>query len=298
MAVNKLNLNFNKYNSHINIKGSRNILSRNVEGNWATIFKGQGMEFTGYRNYNPTDDASIIDWKASLRNKELLVREFEEFKNFNVFFFLDTSNSMLYTTGDKFKAEFGAEVLYSLFEEASFAGDAVGMATFNTKITSKIMPAFGKGMRYRFINVLSNTENYGGERDFRKSMLELYAMLPEKSIIILISDFLGLPEDWSKYIDLFSSRHYVMGIMIRDKRDRELSIKGQFAVKDPNSTETLIFDAENFSKQYKELSKQDEEKVQRVFKKVKSDCLVLENEISEPRVPVRRFFTKMSQVNS
>ena len=29
------------------------------------LLRGKGLEFDGYRNYSPEDDASVIDWKAN-----------------------------------------------------------------------------------------------------------------------------------------------------------------------------------------------------------------------------------------
>ena len=146
MAVKELNIDLNPSHPHIIIKGRRDVLSKTVEGNWATLFKGSGMEFTGFRAYSYSDDASMIDWRASLRSKSLLVREFEEFKNYNVYFLLDTSNNMLFSSEKIMKAEFAAHILYSIANEALESGDANGMGMFNDGMIDIVMPAFGKGM--------------------------------------------------------------------------------------------------------------------------------------------------------
>jgi len=296
MAIKELKLNLENSKSHITITGRREVLSKTLEGSWATLFKGRGMEFTGYRQYSYTDDASTIDWRATLRSKETLVRVFEEYKNYNIYFYLDTSNSMLFTSGEFFKAEFGAGIMYSLSEEANASGDAVGMGMFNDSLKETIQPAYGRGMRPRFVKLLNNKENYGGIRDFKKSILQLSASLGERSIIIILSDFLGLPDDWSKYISMLSEEHHVMGIMIRDKRDRFLPTSGQFFLKDPNSDSTIYVDAKQFAQEYADLSKESEQKVISVFKKVRSDCLILENETPDPKSEIRKFFNKLSHL--
>ena len=150
MAVRKLNINFDPHHPNLEIVGRRDVLSKTVEGSWATSFKGQGMEFTGYRAYTYSDDASLIDWRASLRAKETLVREFEEFKNFKVVFLLDVSDTMLFTTTDKLKAEYGAELVYTLAQSASRAGDAIGLAMCSDRLVSSVEPSFGKGIRFQF----------------------------------------------------------------------------------------------------------------------------------------------------
>lgn len=293
MAIKELHLNLIDKRHGVDIRGRREILSRAVEGNWATMFKGRGMEFTGFRSYNFSDDASMIDWKATLRAKQTLIREYEEFKNFNVIFALDVSNSMLFSTGKKFKAEFGAELVYSLSQAAFDSGDAIGLAMFSDKLIANIQPSFGTGMKNRFELTLGNSQYYGGQKNLKKSLLELDSVLRDKAIIVLVSDFLGLSEDWEKYISMLSHRHMVIGIMIRDVRDRELPrFSGQYFLKDPNTQETMYVDPTDFARKYKELSKQNEDYVRSVFKKLRSGCLLVVNELDDPYA-LRKFFSNM-----
>ncbi|MCA9478126.1 MAG: DUF58 domain-containing protein [Nanoarchaeota archaeon] len=293
MAIKELHLNLEDHRHGVEVRGRRELLSRAVEGNWATIFKGRGMEFTGFRSYTFSDDASLIDWKATLRAKQTLIREYEEFKNFNVVFLLDVSNSMLFSTGKKFKAEFGAELVYSLSQAAFDGGDAIGLGMFSDHLVSHIQPSFGSGIKSQFELMLSNKEYYGGEKNFKKSLLEMDSTLRERSIIVLVSDFLGMEKDWEKYISMLSHRHMVVGIMIRDTRDRELPRGGgQFFLKDPNTSETMYVDASDFAKQYKELTLENEEYIKRVFKKVRSGCLLMLNEDDDPRL-IKQFFASL-----
>lgn len=297
MVIKELKIDLKAKNSAITIRGRRDVLSSTVDGNWATLFKGRGMEFTGFRQYTYSDDASSIDWRASLRSKDTLVRVFEEFKNFNVYFYLDTSNSMLFTSGNQFKAEYAANVLFSLADEASRSGEAIGLGMFNDGMISNIQPTFGKGMHMRFEHLLTDKENYGGVRDFKKSMLQLVSTLTSRSIVILISDFIGLPSDWQRYMSMIATKHHIIGVMIRDQRDRHLPKSGQFAIKDPNSDETMYIDTAQYKDEYEKITREDEQRVIRTFKKLRSNCLVLENE-SDFVPQIKQFFNKLSHVEN
>lgn len=278
MAINQLNIDFTNTYPKTKILGRRDLLSRELAGSWATSFKGRGLEFTGYRRYTFTDDASNIDWRASLRAKDLLVREFEEFKNFNVVFVLDVSNSMLCTSGDKLKAEYGAELAYALSKSASNAGESVGLAMISDKLVGSIQPSFGKGISKRFEMLLTNKELYGGVKDFKKSLLQLNSVIGPRCVLIIISDFLGLPEGWESYISLLAIKHDVVGVMIKDKRDRELPRNGgQFTLKDPNSDETMIIDSDIYADEYKKLAIEHEAYIKSVFKKLRGRSILIEN---------------------
>ena len=86
MPVRDININIQSRFHKVDISSRKDVLANTLQGEWSTTFKGHGMEFAGFREYEYGDDASMIDWKASLRSKSTLVKEFEDYKNFNVFF--------------------------------------------------------------------------------------------------------------------------------------------------------------------------------------------------------------------
>ena len=71
------------------------VVSAGVVGQYKSVFKGKGSEFDGYRDYSLDDDASLIDWKASVRGNKLFVKQFVEERNINIFFLVDVSESMV-----------------------------------------------------------------------------------------------------------------------------------------------------------------------------------------------------------
>jgi len=292
MVIKELNINFTSTHPKAKILGRRDLLSKELEGNWATSFKGRGLEFSGYRAYSLTDDASNIDWRASIRAKSLLVREFEEFKNFNVVFVLDVSDSMLFTSCDKLKVEYAAELTYVLSKAASNAGEAIGLALISDRLVKIVQPSFGKGMRKRFEMVLSDNKNYGGLIDFKKSFLQLYSSIGPRAILVIVSDFLGLGDDWERYLSMLAIKHDLIGVIIRDKRDRQLpSVATQVVVKDPSSEETLLIDSKKFSKEYAKRSLDHENYIKSVFKKLRGRSLVIENCDDFSR-SIERFFAE------
>lgn len=57
---------------------------------------GQNVEFSEYREYNPGDDVSRIDWKVYARCNRLMVKRFEHQTNLRVTLLVDASTSMRY----------------------------------------------------------------------------------------------------------------------------------------------------------------------------------------------------------
>ena len=296
MPIKELKLNLGGAHVAVEVVGRREILSSSVEGSWATTFKGRGMEFTGFRQYTYSDDASAIDWRASLRSKQLLVREYEEFKNFRVVFLVDVSDGMLFTTTEQLKAEYAADLAYRLCESALQSGDAVGMSLFSDKVHGWVEPGFGRGMQVRFRRSFMDGKNYGGTRDIKRSILEINSMIGDPAIIVIISDFIGLPPDWERYLSLLAHHHQVLGIMIKDERDMSLPKNaGQYALKDPVSNETMYADINKFRKEYETIGKEHEVYVRSVFKKFMGDCQLVVNG-TNPRFALQKFFNSQKKL--
>ncbi|MEM4637945.1 MAG: DUF58 domain-containing protein [Candidatus Woesearchaeota archaeon] len=260
----------------LDVYARQQALSEVIEGNWTTTFKGHGMEFSGYRSYQYGDDASLIDWKASLRSKSLLVKEYEQEKSVNVFFMFDVSNSMLFSSTRKLKAEFGAELISSLAFAILRSGDSVGMSMFTDKLVTKLPLNVGKKMHYLIVKDLSNVNNYGGNFDLGKSLNILFNTLKTRAVIVIISDFIGLSENWYKYLRIASQKYEVIGIMVRDPRDRELPTEaGQYVLEDPYTGEKIYIDTKKYFEVYKKYVEKEEANIEKHFKATKSDLLKL-----------------------
>lgn len=258
------------------VYAKRNVLSKTLTGSWVTTFKGRGIEFAGYRSYQYGDDASLIDWRASLRSKSLLVREFEEYKSFSVFLMVDVSNSMLFSSTDKLKCEYAAEMAYALADGILRGGDAVGLAMFTDKLNVSIYPDIGSGMLEKISKELKNPEHYGGNFDFKKVMMQSVSFLRSNAVIIFISDFLGLEPGWERYVRMVSQNFEVIGLMVRDPRDRDLPMgAGQYSLEDPYSEEYLYVDVNDYAKKYQQLVREDEARIRQVFESVRGGFTLL-----------------------
>ena len=105
------------------------------------MFQGRGLEFDSYRDFSSGDDASLIDWRATLRSNNLLAKKYIEERNLNIYFLLDVSNSMLFGSGNKLKAEFAAEFVAAVSHLIAGSGDNVGLVMFNEKIVKIVRPS-------------------------------------------------------------------------------------------------------------------------------------------------------------
>ncbi len=279
------------------LRAKRRVLSRILEGSWSSLLKGRGMEFAGFRQYTYGDDASRIDWGATLRAKEVLVREYEEYKTVNVFFLLDVSDSMLFTSTEKLKCEFAAELLFNLATTLIDSGNNVGYALFTDHILAKQNPSTSRDIIYHLAQDLMNGMNYGGKSDFRQVMRLVKGIFQQRSLIILISDFVEMPPGWERYVKIFSMEYDLLGLMIRDPRDAVLPREGiQVVVHEPGAyQEKLLIDAKEYATRYEEEARREEEYVKSIFEKARAGFLAIST-TKDPFDLVTKYFIKRSKI--
>lgn len=271
MPVKKLDLDLIPQLKSKEVRAKRKVLARTLEGSWTALLKGRGMEFAGFRKYVYGDDASRIDWGASLRAKDTLIREFEEYKSVNVLFVLDLSNTMLFSSQKKLKAEYAAELVFNLAVAILDNGDSVGYVLYNDQIMAKNMPNIGKDAVYSLANALSNPKNYGGGKDLKKVVTNIDILLKQRALIILVSDFIGMAPGWERYVKMMAEKNDLIGIVVRDPRDRVFPDQGtQILMEDPFSKERIYVDVKDYKKLFEDSVKEEEAYLKSVFSAAKA----------------------------
>jgi uncharacterized protein (DUF58 family) len=245
-------------------------------GTYKSVFRGKGLDFSEYRPYDRDDDASLIDWKASMRSNQLLIRQYEEERDINVFFLVDCNSSMVFGSTEKLKNEYTVELVASLAYSIIDAGDSTGLIMFSDKIVKNVSIGKGRGHFYALVRALTDPDNYGGGYDFNKVADFVLSYLKETTIVIIVSDFIGLSDDTLEHLRFITSKFDTIGMMIRDPRDRELPEDvGQVVIEDPYSKNSLLIEPELIKEVYEEEIRKQEERIRYNFMKNRSDFLLL-----------------------
>jgi len=71
----------------------RKAINTQMHGNFSSVFKGSGLEFSDLRQYHYGDDVRHIDWNTSSKGHGTFVKLFKEEKEQTVFFLIDVSAS-------------------------------------------------------------------------------------------------------------------------------------------------------------------------------------------------------------
>jgi uncharacterized protein (DUF58 family) len=248
---------------------------------YRTLFRGRGLEFESYRSFQPDDDASFIDWKASLRSNTLLAKKYIEERDLRVYFFVDVSSGMLFGSGDRLKSEYAAEFIAALAHLVMEAGDMVGLVLFADGITKFVPPANGKKHFYMLTKILADPKNYGGDFVFDKPVdYVLKTVKTDYTIFILVSDFIRMRKTIGLPLKMLSSRFETLAVMIRDPMDEVLpNTKFQLSISDPYSDRQLILDTELAYEKYRESAFGQKKRVKELFSESNIDLLELKTDV-------------------
>ena len=277
---------------------AKGLISSTIVGGYRSVFKGKGLEFNEYRDYSEGDDASIIDWKASAKTGDILVRQYIEERDVDVFFLLDTSSNMLFGSTDKLKAEYMIELVASLSHAVLEAGDNVGMGLFTDRIIQKLAPSRNKEQFYLITKKLLEAEYYGGKFDFTQACKFALSYLRESTVLIIVSDFSNLLNNPAneEYLKLITKKFDVISIMIRDPRDREMPENvGQVVLQDPITNKTLVVEPELIKQAYENYIKEQENKIRELFSKQRANFIDIQTDKSFVKPLVSLFRARASR---
>ncbi|HLD43437.1 MAG TPA: DUF58 domain-containing protein [Candidatus Nanoarchaeia archaeon] len=271
----RLHIDISKIVKQIEL-ATKDLIGGGLSGGYQSAFRGSGLEFVGYRPYTQNDDATLIDWKASRRSDQLLIKEFMEERNLNIFFLVDTSASMMYGSTEKLKSEYAAEFVASFAYVMLGNRDAVGYAFFNEHVHKKVPPASTKIRFFQLTQDLENPGNYGGGCNLSNALEFCVKRLPKGTMTFVVSDFIGIKEDYTKYLSVASQKLDLIGVMIRDPRDRTLPQDNvQVMVKDPFTGKQLLFVPEDMKDAYESYVKEQEHEIQNMFFQKGADFIAL-----------------------
>ena len=181
-----------------------------VSGAHRSPIRGSSLEFAEYRKYVPGDDTRRLDWRAYARNDRYYIKEFEADTNLRMCIVLDTSGSMDFANNGISKLNYARRLAGSLAYIAARQGDAVGLycAGSDTSESSPILsgqaeqdkgfhteipPKRGAVHLSTVLDELGATEA-SGETGFADSLHEMAERVPQRALIIVLSDLFVDPE--------------------------------------------------------------------------------------------------------
>ncbi|MFO0952787.1 MAG: DUF58 domain-containing protein [Isosphaeraceae bacterium] len=125
-----------------------------VKGIHRSPYHGFSVEFSEYREYSPGDDPRYLDWRLFARSDRYYVKRFEDETNLRCTLVLDASRSMAYGSGPYTKVDYARTVAATVAYFLTTQRDAVGLLTFEDRVTDYLPPRHRPGHLRRLMALL------------------------------------------------------------------------------------------------------------------------------------------------
>lgn len=207
-------------------------------GNHKSRLFGSSCEFSDYREYQPGDDITKIDWNVYARTEDLHVKLYLDERQLHTRIYIDTSRSMDFDDGKK--AQMALEIAATVAYLSVCELDRVSIYTISgSQVEEVISGMVGRERFYQEIEKL-NSIQFGGECMISEGILPTKVGYGD-GMTILISDFLT-DHDYETAIDyLVDKKRDLLCIQTLTTAEINPQIRGK----------NHLFDAEDQRKFYR-----------------------------------------------
>ena len=206
-----------------------------LAGQYASAFKGTGMDFAEVRQYQPGDEVRRIDWNVTARMGTPYVKTYEEERELTVLLLVDLSASTKFGTKEQLKSELIAEFCAVLGFSALKNNDRVGMGIFTDRMELFVPPKKGRRHVLRLIREVLYFQSDRKGTDLEQALSFVNRVLTRRAVVFLISDF----EDtgYERTLKVAQRRHDIIAVRVLDQRERSIPKLGLVSFVDPETGE-------------------------------------------------------------
>lgn len=235
-----------------------------LQGDYRSLFRGVGIDFTDLREYEPGDDLRHIEWNVTARLDTPFVRQYVEDREITTWLLLDLSASMGFGPIDRQKDLVVADVATTIAHVLTRGGSRVGAMLFDTGVHAVIPPASGRNQVLRVAKAVldhravaappgggagrargrggtGGGSGGGSVTDLGLLLRRAGGVARRRSLVLVVSDFISA-QGWERPLGLLARRHEVVALQVTDPRESELPDVGSIYVEDAETGEQIFVD--------------------------------------------------------
>jgi uncharacterized protein (DUF58 family) len=224
----------------IEIRTNR-LVNESLAGEYHSVFKGRGMEFSEVREYQFGDDIRTIDWNVTSRMGHPFVKKHVEERELTVILLVDFSASGEFGTRRQFKREIEAELCALLAFSAIKNSDRVGLIAFTDRIEKYLRPKKGKDHVLRVIREVLYFRPRGRATDVGQALRYMSRTITKRSVVFVVSDFLAT--GFEQPMRVAARKHDLIAITVTDPREDDLPPIGLMELEDAETGERVLVNA-------------------------------------------------------
>jgi uncharacterized protein (DUF58 family) len=160
---------------------------RQIDGAVLVRQRGQGSEFDSLRTYVIGDDVRAIDWRATARSRDLVVRTWRPERDRHIVLAIDTGRSSAARLGDEPRLDAALDASLLLGALAARAGDRIALIAADTRVRARVGLAAGRDVLPRLVAALAPLEPALVETDPQLLAAEVLRQVSKRSLVVLFS---------------------------------------------------------------------------------------------------------------
>ncbi len=198
---------------------------RELTGQHVALIRGQGTEFDSLREYVPGDDVRSIDWRATARRGDVVVRTWRPERDRRIFLVLDTGRTSAGRVGDVPRLDCSMDAALLLGALASRAGDRVDLLAYDRRVRARVEGAPRTELLPAMVRAMAPLEPELIESDAAGMVSALLARARRRSLVVLLTELnaAALEEGLIPLLPRLTTRHLVMVAAVADPRVAEMA---------------------------------------------------------------------------
>ena len=158
-----------------------------LDGRAAVRVRGQGTEFDSLREYVLGDDVRSVDWRASARNRAVVVRTWQPERDRRVVLVLDTGRTSAGRVGDIPRLDSAMDAALLLATIASRAGDRVSFVAGDLGVRSRIKGTHRRDVVGDLQDAMAGLQPVLGETNWARLVGAVDSFGRQRSLVVLLT---------------------------------------------------------------------------------------------------------------
>lgn len=158
---------------------------RELDGATSVMVRGQGTEFDSLRDYVRGDDVRSIDWRATARRKDLVVRTWRPERDRRVVIIVDSGRTSAARIDNEPRLDTAFESALLLAALATRAGDRVDLIIYDRRVRGRVQGATGPELLNRMVNSMATIDPELIEMDWTVVPSLVRSVSSSRSLVVL-----------------------------------------------------------------------------------------------------------------
>lgn len=249
-----------------------------LQGDYRSLFTGQGYDLAEIREYQPEDDVRYMDWNVTARMDHPYVRQYIEDREITAWLLLDISPSVDFGTANVRKRDLVVDFAAVMARLLTRHGNKVGAMLFSSSIDEVVQPRGGQLQAMRLVHQLVRPDKTAssGATDLRSILDRAGQTLRRRSLVFVVSDFIAA-DGWQTSLARLAQRHELMAVWMHDPREHEIPSIGPLVLEDAETGQQVYVDTNDrgFQQRFTALVQERTASLTRTFARHGIDVLQL-----------------------